>query len=244
MTDPSSQPLRSFTIIFDLDGTLVHTAPDLVRALNHALIGAGLRGVPDMAVSDLVGSGARAMIEAGLAHQGADVTKQDIDAMFDVFLDYYVQNIAIESRPYKGCEDVLTQLAEAGATLCVCTNKKQVLAEELLRVLGLTDRFASIVGADSVPNRKPDPGHIIEAVSRAGGHLQNAIMIGDSVTDERAAHGAGLPFILCRFGYGPILAEPPAYRTTIDDFGGLTTTLVISTIEAYAATASRDFSSV
>ncbi|MEO0881430.1 MAG: HAD hydrolase-like protein [Pseudomonadota bacterium] len=239
-----SNCLSGYTIVFDLDGTLVDTAPDLIGALNHTLIASGFGPVPDMAVSDLIGSGAKAMIRAGLNHQKAGPGEQDIDRMFDVFLDHYLKNIAIKSKPYPGCERALSRLEDAGAILCVCTNKKQNLAEELLHRLGLSDRFASIVGADSVPQRKPDGRHILTTIERARGDQGIAVMIGDSLTDERAAHGAGLPFILCPFGYGPIGPEPIGHRTVLNSYDDLTADYIVQEFGNYAATASRDASDV
>lgn len=240
----STRALDGLTIVFDLDGTLVDTAPDLIGALNHTLTTSGLRTVPDMAVSELIGSGAKAMIKAGLAHQNAELPDDQIDDMFTTFLDFYIENIAIDSRPYEGCEAALSKLTSAGATLAVCTNKRQNLADTLLLKLGLADRFEAIVGADSVPNRKPDPGHIREAIRRAGRSQSDAIMVGDSLTDERAAHGAGLPFILCPFGYGPVDETPPGHRFVLKRYADLTGEMALQITEAYAATVSRDTSDV
>ncbi|MEO1476872.1 MAG: HAD-IA family hydrolase [Pseudomonadota bacterium] len=239
-----SSPLdtSSFTVVFDLDGTLVNTAPDLIAALNHTLRDAQFRTVPDMAVSELIGSGAKAMIKAGLKHQAADVSETDLDAMFDVFLEHYLQNIAVESRPYDGCLSALDRLTDAGLTLAVCTNKKQNLAEELLKTLDMHARFSAIVGADSVPNRKPDPGHIQAAIKRSNGQIDKAIMIGDSLSDERAAHAAGLPFLHCPFGYGPIDLHPAGHRTVLNKFDDLDVSFIRRSLDDYAATASRDVS--
>ncbi|MEM8634170.1 MAG: HAD hydrolase-like protein [Pseudomonadota bacterium] len=221
--------LDGFTVVFDLDGTLVDTAPDLIGALNQTLTNNGLNSVPDMAVSDLIGSGARTMIKAGLSHQNIHLPEGRIDNLFETFLEIYIENIAVRSRPYEGCEAALSRLTGAGATLVVCTNKKQNLADELLEALDMARWFKSVVGADSVPNRKPDPGHLLSAISGVGGDRSRAVMVGDSVTDERAAHSAELPFILCPFGYGPIEVEPLGRRVSFSTYADFSAELVLRT---------------
>ncbi len=193
--------LSGWTVAFDLDGTLVDTAPDLLGALNHVLAGVGLAAVGPDDIRTLIGHGARAMLRHGLAAQGAEPARADGDDLFDAFIDHYTAHIADHSHPFDGVQAALDALAAAGATLSVCTNKRQCLAEQLLETLGLTHRFAAIVGADSVPAKKPDGGHVRAAVERAGGAMERALLIGDSRTDERAARDAGLPFIFVTFGY-------------------------------------------
>lgn len=198
------RPLEKVTVVFDLDGTLVDTAPDLLSALNHTLEKFDFVSVPAEAAYSLIGHGAKAMIRAGLLHQEAEIDEFQIEVMFDVFLEHYIQNIAVASRPFPGCVAALERLAAAGAKLAVCTNKRQNLAEALLEALDLSQHFAAIVGADSVPSPKPDGGHIRETLSRAGHKAGTAIMIGDSETDEKAARDAELPFVFVPMGYGPI----------------------------------------
>lgn len=196
-----------WTIVFDLDGTLVNTAPDLLEALNHVLTDANLARVSLEDIETMIGHGARAMIVQGMATQ--DVKPEDdlLDACFDKFLDYYSANIADHSYPFEGLTDALDTLAAKGAILAVCTNKKQDLSEQLLDALGLSSRFAAIVGADSVPQRKPHGDHILRTVEASGGDPARAIMVGDSRTDERAARNAGLPFVFVPFGYEVETAE-------------------------------------
>ncbi|MEZ5997894.1 MAG: HAD hydrolase-like protein [Hyphomonas sp.] len=193
--------LDGWTIVFDLDGTLVDTAPDLLGALNHVLEHAGLEPVELSLIATMIGHGARAMIEKGLTHRGVTPEEPVLDAYFKRFLVYYSQHIAEGSRPFDRAEDVLDALALDGALLAVCTNKKQDLTDQLLQALGLAPRFAAVLGADSVPHRKPDGDHIVRTVIAAGGDPARAIMVGDSRTDERAARNAGLPFIFVPFGY-------------------------------------------
>lgn len=193
--------LNGWTVVFDLDGTLVDTAPDLLNALNHVLTHAGLEEVDLQTVAGMIGHGAKAMIRQGMAHQNITPSEAGLDALFDRFLVYYSEHISVGSRPFDRAPEILDELAAAGAILSVCTNKKQDLSDQLLEALGLAPRFAAILGADSVPSKKPDGDHIVRAILAAGGDPARAIMVGDSRTDERAARNAGLPFIFVPFGY-------------------------------------------
>ena len=190
-----------WTIVFDLDGTLVNTAPDLLDALNHVLVESGLQTVDLPTISTMIGHGAKAMIVKGMTAQGAEPDADRMDALFDQFLTYYEANIAVGSRPFENALDALDALTHEGAILAVCTNKRQRSTDRLLDALQISEKFAAIVGADSVPDRKPHGDHILLTVDRAGGNRSRAIMVGDSRTDERAARNAGLPFVFVPFGY-------------------------------------------
>ena len=196
-----SKPFDGWTIVFDLDGTLVNTAPDLLEALNHVLTNADLTPVTLDTIATMIGHGARAMIVKGLLAHGITPSDSDLDVFLEQFLDYYAANIADHSHAFDGVVEAMTTLSAGGATLAVCTNKKQALSDQLLAELDLTRYFAAIVGADSVPNRKPDGDHILRTIEAAGGSPERALMIGDSRTDERAARNAGLPFMFVPFGY-------------------------------------------
>lgn len=193
--------LTGWTIVFDLDGTLVESAPDLLNALNHTIAPLGLAPVALPAIRTMIGHGAKAMIRSALEQNHRDPEREDMDALWGTFLSHYQANIAVDSHTFDGVESGLAALMREGAVLSVCTNKTQRLSDQLLSSLGLGHWFQSVVGADSVPARKPDGGHILEAVARAGGQRDRAIMIGDSRTDEKAALNAGLPFIFVPFGY-------------------------------------------
>ncbi len=190
-----------WTIVFDLDGTLVDTAPDLLEALNHVLREEGLKPVDLSTIATMIGHGAKAMIVRGMAAQGAEPDDDRMDALFEQFLAYYEDHIAVGSRPFENALDALDLLINEGAILAVCTNKRQRATDRLLGELQISEKFAAIVGADSVPDRKPHGDHILLTVDRAGGDRSRAIMVGDSRTDERAARNAGLPFIFVPFGY-------------------------------------------
>ena len=145
------------TIAFDLDGTLVDTAPDLIGALNSILAKEGLPPVPVSAARRLIGGGARRLLERGFAEAGREVEPHQAPELVERMVETYLGRISQESAPFDGLEAALDQLAAAGARLAVCTNKREGLSRTLLDALGLTHRFAAIVGSDSVPTPKPDP---------------------------------------------------------------------------------------
>jgi phosphoglycolate phosphatase len=195
------------TIVFDLDGTLVDTAPDLLRALDFALEREGLNPPDDHEARNFIGGGARAMIERALAHTQVKFSKEKVDAMFRQFLVHYEEHIADYSRPFPGLEQALSRLAEEGAILAVCTNKMERYAVKLLEALKLADRFAFIAGSDSFEFKKPDPRHLTQTIERAGGSAERAVLVGDSETDVITAKAAEVPVIAVSFGYTDI---PPA----------------------------------
>lgn len=199
--------LDGVTLAFDLDGTLVDTAPDLIGVLNQLLDEHGLAPVPLAAARHLVGHGARAMLVHGFAEAGAACDEARLPSLLDRFIELYLDRIASESRPFPGVERTLELLAADGARLCVCTNKRTDLSLALLDALDLTSRFAAVVGPDLVSRRKPDKAHLLEAVALAGGDPARAIMIGDSGADTAAARAAGAPCVVVAYGY---TETPPA----------------------------------
>jgi len=206
------------TIVFDLDGTLVDTAGDLAASLNHALWTLGRPPVPPSSVRSMVGHGARKLLELGLAATGG-MTAALVEAGVAPFMDYYSANIAIHSRPFPGVEAALDRLAARGHVLAICTNKPERLAANLVAELGWTHRFKALLGADSRPYRKPDPRHLLDTVSEAGGTC--SLFVGDSRTDTDTAAAAGVPLVLVSFGYS---TEPVAGRgadVVIDHFDDL-----------------------
>jgi len=187
--------------VFDLDGTLVESAPDLLVALNHVVGRHGVEPVRLEEIRNMIGHGAKAMIRHALASAERPVGDGEIDRMWREFLDFYSANIAVRSHVFEGVTTALDELSRRGARLSVCTNKTQALSDRLLDALELRGHFQAIVGADAVPSKKPDGDHITAAVERAGGCVEKSIMVGDSRTDEKAALNAGLPFIFVPFGY-------------------------------------------
>lgn len=193
--------MAAITVVFDLDGTLVDTAPDLVETLNVVFAREGLPPVPYAQARTLVGGGARAMIERGLQQEGRPLVPAEIDRLFVQFIDYYSEHIADASRLFPGVVAALDRLEAQGFTLAVCTNKLEALSLLLLDSLGLAKRFAAICGQDTFGVPKPDPDIFRRTVLRAGGDPTRAIMIGDSATDIRTAQAAGVPVIAVDFGY-------------------------------------------
>jgi phosphoglycolate phosphatase len=188
-------------IVFDLDGTLVDTAPDLINALNFVLDREGLPPVPLHAARNMIGAGARKLIERGLELEDRAATVEDITRLTSDFIDYYAAHIADASRPFEGLESALDDLTSRGYRLAVCTNKLEWLSKLLLDQLGLSGRFAAICGADTFGVSKPDPAILQQTIARAGGQLSAAIMVGDAGPDIGVARRAGIPVIGVEFGY-------------------------------------------
>ena len=189
------------TVVFDLDGTLVDTAPDLIAALNYVLDREGLPPVPMQAARNMIGAGARKLIERGLELEGRAMSIADVDRLLKDFIDYYAAHIAVESRPFEGLEAALDDLEIQGFRFAVCTNKLEWLSKLLLEKLDLSRRFAAICGADTFGVAKPDPVILQQTVARAGGQLSGAIMVGDAGPDIGVARRAGIPVIGVEFGY-------------------------------------------
>jgi phosphoglycolate phosphatase len=206
------------TIIFDLDGTLVDTAGDLTASLNHALGVLGRPPIDPAGVRAMVGHGARKLLERGLAATG-DMTPDLVEAGVRPFLDHYAANIAVHSRPFAGVEQALDTLEADGLALAICTNKPVALAEALVAELGWAGRFRALLGADSRPWKKPDPRHLSDTLSAAGG--RRAIFVGDSKTDADTAKAAGVPLILVSFGYSTDPVETLGADSLIHHFDAL-----------------------
>jgi phosphoglycolate phosphatase len=194
--------LQGATIVFDLDGTMIDTAPDLIHATNHTLQLNGLKPVEGRVVQPSVGYGARAMIRTAMESQGRPSSEDELTRMTEEFVAYYAENLLVDSRPFPGLIDAMDALHNDGALLAVCTNKREALAKKLLAGLEIAGRFAAIAGRDTFPKCKPDPAHVLETIRLAGGNAKHAAMIGDSSADSLSAQGAGVPFIGVSFGYG------------------------------------------
>lgn len=211
--------LDGWTIAFDLDGTLVETAPDLIGTLNRMLAARDIPRMPVEAAQHLVGHGALALLRHGFQEAGAAWDEAGAPALLQEFLDDYLLHIADHSRPYEGVVETLDRLEARGALLCVATNKRTDLSVALIEALGLTRHFAVVCGPDRVSARKPDGAHIREAVQKAGGDPARAIMVGDGAPDVQAAKHADVPCIVVTFGYTPIPAEDLGGDVLIDHFG-------------------------
>jgi phosphoglycolate phosphatase len=193
--------MPSPTIVFDLDGTLIDTAPDLIDTLNVVFAREGLPPVAYETARMLIGGGAKAMIVRGMEAEGRPLTPALLDQLFADFVAHYSAHIADRSRPFPGLVEALDALASGGSRLAVCTNKLEGLSKLLLAELELADRFAVICGQDTFGVQKPDPEVFRRTVAAAGGDLRQSIMIGDSLTDIRTARAAGVPVIAVDFGY-------------------------------------------
>jgi phosphoglycolate phosphatase len=188
-------------VAFDLDGTLVDTAPDLIAALNFVLDREGLAPVPFNSARNMIGAGARKLIERGLEVEGRSMRVEDVNRLMKDFIDYYATHIADASRPFEGLETALDDLEAQGYRFAVCTNKLEWLSKRLLDQLGLSGRFAAICGADTFGVAKPDPVILQQTIARAGGHIGATIMVGDAGPDVGVARRAGIPIIGVEFGY-------------------------------------------
>ena len=217
------------TIVFDLDGTLIDTAPDLIQSLNFILAQHGLPAVPYNDARPLIGGGARSMIEQALVLDGRSSSTADVDELYIPFIAHYAAHIADRSRPFPEVEPALDRLAATGHRLAVCTNKLEWLSKRLLDTLRLSERFAAICGQDTFGVQKPDPEIFRRTVIRAGGEPKRAIMVGDSVTDIRTARAAKVPVVAVDFGYTDVpvatllpdrvISSFAELQTVVDDLG-------------------------
>jgi phosphoglycolate phosphatase len=205
-------------VVFDLDGTLADTAPDLAASLNHSLNALGRPSIAPEAVRGLIGHGARALLRKGLLATGG-VSEALMDDGFAIFLDHYRAHIAVGSRPYPGVETALDRLAADGVALAVCTNKLESLTLSLLDAFDWSGRFDAVVGGDTMSVGKPDPAPLHEASARAGGG--RAALVGDSITDAETARAARVPFVAVSFGFSDRPVDQLGADAVIDDYEAL-----------------------
>jgi phosphoglycolate phosphatase len=193
--------MASPTIVFDLDGTLIDTAPDLIDTLNTILERHEIAPVAFDAARTMIGAGVKPLLQRALASKGLHYPPEHIDRLFAEYLEVYAVHIADRSRPFPGVERALDALGAQGWRLAVCTNKLEGLSVKLLEELGLAQRFAAICGQDTFKMRKPDPDMLRLTIARAGGDTGHAVMVGDSETDVATARAAAVPVIAVDFGY-------------------------------------------
>lgn len=210
------------SLCFDLDGTLVDTAPDLIRVLNLVIAEDGLSETDYEKARKDVGYGSRKLIEEAFFRADTTVTAGRVDHLQKLFLDLYAEDIAQKSQPFPGVIDTLCQLRAAGAELSVCTNKPGYLARPLLDALKMTELFVRIVGSEDVLNKKPDAGHIFAAAGHRGvtklGDVCKIVMVGDSLPDILAAKNARVPSIAVSFGYSSTPVEQLGADCVIRNF--------------------------
>ena len=189
------------SVIFDLDGTLADTSADVIAAANACFEQLG-QGKPLDPVADALTAfhGGRAMLRLGYQRVQQDWTEDLVDAQYPVLLDYYADHIAVHTTLYPNVIPVLEELRRRGYALGICTNKPEGLAETLMGQLGIRDMFGALLGADTLPVRKPDPEHLWETIRRVGGDLGRSALIGDTDNDRSAARNANVPSVLVTFG--------------------------------------------
>ena len=213
--------MPSPTIVFDLDGTLVDTAPDLIDTLNVILARHDVASVDFDEARTMIGAGVRPLLQRALASKGVQLPPTEIDRLFVEYLEIYAAHIADRSRPFPGLERALDTLTAQGCRLAVCTNKLEWLSVRLLDTLGLASRFAAICGQDTFTMRKPDPDILRLTIARAGGRLDRAVMVGDSMTDVATARAAAVPVIAVDFGYTETAAAELGADQLISHFDAL-----------------------
>ncbi len=210
-----------YCVIFDLDGTLVDTAPDLHRALTFVLERENI-AVPDLeTVRPFVGHGARHLIAQSFKHEQIEISDAALDGLTEDFVDHYARNIAVDSMLFPGLRGCLEQLSRMGTRLGVCTNKRTHLAQLLLEQMELDSFFSVVLGGDALDVRKPHPFHLLETIRRVKSSPHQAVLIGDSTTDAEAARNANVPFIAVSFGYCDVALSALGATAIIDQFGDL-----------------------
>ena len=217
---------QKFTILFDLDGTLIDTAPDLMNAHNHVMQKFGYETKSTDEIRNLVGKGAASMIGRSLWNQARKELKKIDDEkikskMVDEFIDYYGKNIAVESRLLPGVLDFLQWCKKNNISMAVCTNKTEHLAVDLLKKIKIYDYFEYVAGHNTFDYCKPDSRHLTNVIEIIQGELKKSIMIGDSETDSESAKAAELPFILVEDGYTDKTINEIYHNHLIKDFIGI-----------------------
>lgn len=219
-------------IVFDLDGTLIDTAPDLLESLNHVIISDGLPPVNESKLKKFVGFGGRVMIQNAYDDASIHLEDSKLDHLLADFIDHYAAHMPGSSRPYPGLLAALDNLNEAGCDFAICTNKTEALSKQLMGSLELAHRFKANCGQDTFPVRKPHRDHLLKTIDLAGGDRQNAIMIGDTPTDFATARAASIPLIAVDFGYcdEPVANYGP--DKIISHYEELTPSLIMSLLKA------------
>lgn len=225
MSERSAADERPPLAVFDLDGTLVDTAPDLAAALNHCLVRVGMTTLELEVVRPHAGHGATVMLREAYRLAGRPFGEEEARQHLPEFLAYYEEHISVASRLYPGIIEAMDQLEAAGWTFAICTNKYEALAAKLLTELDLVHRFRAVCGADTFPRRKPDPIHLIKTIEAAGGDQRRTIMIGDTITDVDTANAANVPVVLVDFGYAPDAEARRKAQVVLSSYGELSTNL-------------------
>ena len=215
-----SQNTLPAAILFDLDGTLVDSLPDLAWAINQLLAELGRKPATLADVRTWVGDGVSVLVERCLDATGGPTERPLADAV-KCYLGYYRAHAAVDTRAFPGVLKTLAALRAAGHPLGVCTNKPTDLSVLLLDALGMSDFFMAVVGGDGAPERKPHPGHLLATLDAMGAGDRKALMVGDSLNDVAAAKAAGIPVVAVSFGYTRVPVDAMGADVVIDDFADL-----------------------
>lgn len=213
-------------VVFDLDGTLVDTAPDLIASLNSALKLADIAPVDTAAFRPLAGRGGRVMLEVAFARAGRRLDDETLARLQAAFVSHYADSMPGTSQLFPGGVEALARLADEGYRLAICTNKPETLARRLFDRMGMAHRFAFVAGADTFAWKKPDPRHLISTVEHAGGDRDRAVMVGDTITDVDTAKAAGIPVVAVDFGYSDVPVRNLEPSAVIGHFDELTRDLI------------------
>lgn len=208
------------TVVFDLDGTLVDSAPDLCQALNFVLLNAGLPVFQVDRMRPFVGRGAKGLIAQALEFLGESIAADQLALWAEELVAYYREHIADLSQPFPGAQAMLSRLAGRGVKLGVCTNKREELSFLVLEKLDLLRYFRVVLGADSLPVHKPHPDHLLQTIKDLDGAADAAVFVGDSNTDITTAKAANVPIIAVTFGYSDVPIETLGADQLIDHFDG------------------------
>lgn len=209
-------------VLFDLDGTLIHSAPDLRVAVNKCLMEDGRRPISDAETMQMVGNGVHVLMERAYAATGQALTDAaESELLVERFLVFYAEAPTDRTRPYEGVVETLDALRDAGCTLAVVTNKPHAPTVEILRLMKLDHYFRVVIGGGSTPHLKPHPQPLLTALERLGASPEQAIMVGDSPNDSEAARAAGVPVVCVTFGYRRCSAEDLGADALIDHFADL-----------------------
>ncbi len=217
---------RTTAVVFDLDGTLIDSAPDVVAALNRLLAEDGRRMVSLDEGRLMVGEGARALVERGFAATGPEAGPAALDELTRRYIAIYRCDPVVETIVFPGVVEVLKLLAASGVAMGVCTNKPDEMSRLVLEALGLADYFGAVIGGDALPVKKPDADHLNAVVVRLAAKAESTIYVGDSITDAKTAHNAGIPFIAVTYGYSRVRAQDLGAEFLIDRFSDLPAALM------------------
>ncbi len=215
----ANKPMSQTTLVFDLDGTIIHSAPDLANAVNHILTALGGKALSVAQVQSMIGNGMPKLLERGLAACGIDLSRDEFQQNFEAFRDYYTSHACVDTHCYEGAVEMLEAVRAEGYLTAICTNKLETITHVILKTMKLEPLFDAVVGADPPKPRKPDADPVFRAIERAGGARDNAIMVGDSPADIAAGKAAGLPTLAVSYGYTNVPPDQLGADRLIDSLG-------------------------